>query len=851
MINVRDHAAIESEWNSATFTPSNLGVRLTAPKADNILFTMRKPGTISLIESDKDCSSTSSDGENPPAKKSTPMYISTEALAHGSSLFAVQRNGLNQIIGKFGVKNPAMYQLCFAPQNGDKKGRFAATGISLHLQDMLTQVIVNGVRPNFGLRAALPKSSKNTVSFEGSSMGAQAGQHKVEKLYSLIKVGYDCSMITDNNDNNQSAQMSGYMRSGLVEPSNFSIPVAQTDRIRDQAKGLYQVCYRRRVSEGILFADTGLMVTVQDEILRLKVNGIPKIPSVIPKVKNNNVFWCKHESCADLERSMSGQAGIPSESFISFIVPYEECEDVLRANAKTAIPERSGHISTTYAHLRTAMDEEGASLDSSLYAGGTLYVGIYQVCFGTSSSTFISTGLSLLVQDYLTQMIINGVSPGFGVNVAIPKGSITPSISYGSPELGKSEDRVSFIPVHLDCDDTTHNPSLASPASSGHLESTGQSKALVGTETVKGLNVDLYQVCFKGKQNTFATTGISAKIQKMAADFSGDVKTHTAVVKKSMTSSLTFFGEKPLSSVSWPPAKASLIPASDSCTDFQSNPPLSGPDTSGHLDVYESDTDPTGSFDIEFDSEGSTLSELLYQFCIHVGSEWYSTGLAVQVEWESVSDANEISFVFVNSQESSRLQGSSNAIHVLMKTEQVLNPGYGGILRIGGLLGSQTKDSPEFDVEGNSVEEESVEFTCVGNGTCTVTSPMDYIESGKMLMRAELEIQVACTDLDTTCTQCEGDSQVCSEGIISAFLANEETVRDITSIIERGPWKGCLNKCQDTRTIISAHDILDLSTKAGKPVTISLTAADTSSYYTCDHEGSPFTLSICDHSHAC
>ena len=834
IINARDPLAVIAQWDISIRTPSNLGVRLTAPKADNIIFMLPQlptAGRLSFIGADLDCSSTS---ENPAETLFKFMHIPALPYAEGSATFFLQQSSLNGVMGAFGVLPPGMYQICFAPQG---LAQFLATGISIRLQDELSQMIVNGVKPNYGLRVALPQSRKNDVNFEGLS---KSGAAKVEKFYSFIRIGQDCSLITDN-DISQTSETSGYMGSGIVNPSDFHIPVAQTDRIQGQALGLYHVCHRSSKEDGILFADTGIVVTVQNQLHRLKVNQIPRIRSAIPKSVNNEVDFCTDESCSNL---LPG--GMNPTSFISFILPNQECEDLLNFNTLQALPGRSGHIPTVQGKLLRAMDSQYASLDGSFFDGGALYVGIYQVCIG-SANLFISTGLSLLVHEYLTTLNINGATPGYGLRVAIPKATVSPTMAYGGPELGTRADQVSLIFVELDCDDPIHNPKLADSSSSGHLDSLGLTKKLVGTDGIKDLTPRMYQACFRSNSNEkFKTTGVSATVQAWASGFlnvPGKPPSLRALLLKTTDASLSFIGSRPSSTAPWPPTKASIIASSGSCTANKANPTTIGTANSGHMSVSLAGAGQPDTFIVSIPStiaESGNIAELLYQFCIYVDGLWFSTGLAVQVEWAGINGVPETSFEFVSSQESNSFAGSSNAVHVLMKTAQILPPG--GILRIENLIGSQTGDSPYFQVEGNSVQVKTLEMMCAGNQSCVVTTPSNYVSTGKILMSAEITIEVACTDFDSTCKQCKEGVVDCSEGIVSVLISNEDEVRDITSISSRGPWKDCIKKCSETRTVVSLHDIIDLSTKAGKPVTFSLTTADATSYYACDHEGSPVTL---------
>jgi hypothetical protein len=233
MINVREPLAVKNIWDSSS-SISNLGVRLTAPKADGILFLIPSRGLISFIAKELDCSSTGDGAENPMTFMAEQMYVDTNPEPFGSrdsTYFSLKSINLDAVIGASGVREVNMYQVCFSPPDADK---FFATGISLRLHTALTQVIVNGVRPNFGLRVALPKSRSNILHFEGEAIIVPGEAGMVEKVYSFIQIGGDCSLASDNAVN-QSSTVSGHMHSGAVAQSVFLVPVSETDRMRNQA----------------------------------------------------------------------------------------------------------------------------------------------------------------------------------------------------------------------------------------------------------------------------------------------------------------------------------------------------------------------------------------------------------------------------------------------------------------------------------------------------------------------------------------------------------------------------------------------------------------------------------------
>ena len=839
MINVREPLAVKNIWDSSS-SISNLGVRLTAPKADGILFLIPSRGLISFIAKELDCSSTGDGAENPMTFMAEQMYVDTNPEPFGSrdsTYFSLKSINLDAVIGASGVREVNMYQVCFSPPDADK---FFATGISLRLHTALTQVIVNGVRPNFGLRVALPKSRSNILHFEGEAIIVPGEAGMVEKVYSFIQIGGDCSLASDNAVN-QSSTVSGHMHSGAVAQSVFLVPVSETDRMRNQAPGLYQICYMRRKAEGVLFSDTGLTISVQDKIVRLQTNFIPKIRSAAPRFENNQMFFCTDEHCANLK-----PGGSSPSALLSFIGHNWECEDVLNANTLAPLPGRSGHIDTVSGQLRSHAHQVWPSLDSALSPAGTLQIGIYQVCYSASTREsenpiFRSTGLSLEVQEYLTQIFVGGATPGFGLRAAIPRiPGHTPELVFGSALFGDNSDQVSLIRDVLDCDDPKHNLRLPDEFSSGHLSSSGLTKILAGTQHVTSLQIGTYQACFKGRDGKFKTTGVSVTLQTWASSFLNLPQRSIslqAIVKKTSGNQLTFLSDATGPSA---PTRASFI-VGGSCTSDTSNPSEVGPMTSGYLSLMAGASQGEFNFDLppEID-QSDILAELLYQFCVEIQGEWKNTGLTVQVEWSSVNNAPTVNFDFVSSQESSFLAGSSSAVHVLMKTGNVLPQG--GILKISGLTGSQTKDSPFLQVEGNNVEEVTMEMICAGNFSCQVTTAPDYIDSGKILMRAELTIDVACTDLDSVCKQCPEGSADCSEGITLASISSTDVKRDFTASISRGPWTGCLNKCQETRRIIAGYDILDIATKNGKPFTTTIQTSQYTSFYTCSHGESLVSL---------
>jgi hypothetical protein len=169
----------------------------------------------------------------------------------------------------------------------------------------------------------------------------------------------------------------------------------------------------------------------------------------------------------------------------------------------------------------------------------------------------------------------------------------------------------------------------------------------------------------------------------------------------------------------------------------------------------------------------------------------------------------------------------------IFKTDEILPAG--NILRVAGLLGTETVDAGEFVVAGNTVTERSISRSCLGNGTCSVSFE-NFVETGTMLLKATLTINVTCTDMD---------SMSCGEGLDSVRLtAASGQQLNIFSSIDRGPWDACVARCDTQRTVLQSYDVLPLVGKAGDRLLLEMAANDQSQFFTCDSVTLHATASI-------
>ena len=192
---------------------------------------------------------------------------------------------------------------------------------------------------------------------------------------------------------------------------------------------------------------TGLVVVIQSELLFLSVNHITGLASAVPASVGNRLGFCTDTSCS------AQNPGAESENIlISFIAPTFSCE-LADQNPPRTGPLSSGYLSSQtgtgifskYSNLLLPPNEK--SVDILFVGSASLNAGILQVCLRPNGSdTFITTGISLSVQDAVLGLVINGVqtdsSPTATVSTVLGQ-----SVSYFRLSPGHIGEEISFIPI--------------------------------------------------------------------------------------------------------------------------------------------------------------------------------------------------------------------------------------------------------------------------------------------------------------------------------------------------------------------------------------------------------------------
>ncbi len=265
-----------------------------------------------------------------------------------------------------------------------------------------------------------------TSSFEQSG---QAGD-----TISLIRVNLECTSLV-HNQNIQSSNSSGWI---IALNGDFTFGGSNGNgvmRLATQAIGYYQVCFRSGSST--TFIATGIIVAVQSDILSLVVNGIVGLSSSVPATMGNVIGFCNTATCSDFSLLNVN---------ISFIAPTFSCE-VQHHNSFKAGPFSSGHLHS-YPDMkfsRILLPVGEANLDVLFTGSRALAAGILQVCYQSADTQrFITTGLSLRIQDLVLALVINGVLTESSPRTTIP---IAPQvvISYFSYKPGRIGSEISFI----------------------------------------------------------------------------------------------------------------------------------------------------------------------------------------------------------------------------------------------------------------------------------------------------------------------------------------------------------------------------------------------------------------------
>ncbi len=256
---------------------------------------------------------------------------------------------------------------------------------------------------------------------------------QVGDAISLIRVHMECTSSIHNR-NNQTLNSSGWI---VALKDDFTFGGANGNgvmRFATQAEGYYQVCYR---SGSSLFMATGIIAVVQSEVISLRINDIIGVNSSIPATSGNVVGFCSTATCID--SSFLG-------ANISFIAPMFSCE-VQHHNPYKAGTLASGHLFSVLVenNSRILLPYGQSSLDVLFTGNSALAVGTLQVCYqSVKTQGFITTGLSLRIQDNVLALVVNGVITDSSPRATIPIASRA-LISYFSNHPGRIGSEISFI----------------------------------------------------------------------------------------------------------------------------------------------------------------------------------------------------------------------------------------------------------------------------------------------------------------------------------------------------------------------------------------------------------------------
>ena len=794
----------------------NRGIRVALPKADLNLVIASNPGTLSFIPSMLDCQDASPAGDNAPtAPDGRKLHIQTDSVTAvlPSRQFDLVMGSTN------GYRATGVYQVCYKPPGGS----WAASGISLNLQDSITGLIINDIMPNAGIRVSLPRIEGNTISMLGRT---RAGGNVGDKI-SFISVHGDCQDVDDNPELHEDAVPPGPHPLQRVPSGHFEVGTdlrfSGVDEIALQNVGVYKVCYYSLGAD--TFSDTGITARVQDEFVRFQVNEVQLQRSGVPKTSNNDLGYCVDAACLN-----PGAAG-DAVSVISF---DKECEDTDVQNPSKPAAGISGHliVDDTSRHLPNERgdDPERVVVDDAFGTKGVIGAGYFQLCFRSAATgIFQSTGLSLRVQQDILKISLNNVSPNYGLRVAVPWGDRNLPMSFQRFYPGTAGDSISLISLTGDCKSEEDNPATPSAQRSGHvIKTVGTENILIGTEVIGTMDAMRYQVCFHlAEQDLHYPSGISLKIQDLveSAASSDSSRGVDISMSKKAGESLTLFGQTQ-STIT----KVSLILGQRECKNIDAynfvEPglgrsgwwPISGSAAGGGVQVAVTDEVLTSRF---------ALMPMTFQLCVSTASGWQSTGIAVKVVWPCKTAGVETVFGHPGSgqglppalfvRESVQMLGAVNAVHIIMRPLATIPEG--GVLTISGLGGSLTDENPQFDVFGNTVESRELPLPCVGNRTCTAELK-NYVENAQMVLSAFLTVEIACTNLDA-----------CGERVESVKINGNGLG---AGEFDAGPWQGCVAQCGTRRELIKNRDITDLLGVDGRDFRVDVVVSDKVLFYTCN-----------------
>ena len=255
---------------------------------------------------------------------------------------------------------------------------------------------------------------------------------QVGDTISLIKVYLECSSLLYNTKN-QTSNASGWMKAGKAD-SVFSGPDGSGEiRFSAQEEGIYQLCFRPAAASKNFIA-TGIMVSVQEKLILMEVNGIQGIATAIPSSKGNIMAACLDVYCSRRNTGLMT---------LSLIASTLSCE-LASHNPAQPGPLISGYL-TFVPNSNFLMPINDLLLDALFEGPVALNLGTLQVCFRDAGSpTFITTGLSVTIQDRVLRLIVNGIETDDSPKATVP---IAPNqaIGYFGYYPGEIGEEISFI----------------------------------------------------------------------------------------------------------------------------------------------------------------------------------------------------------------------------------------------------------------------------------------------------------------------------------------------------------------------------------------------------------------------
>jgi hypothetical protein len=213
-----------------------------------------------------------------------------------------------------------VYKVCFRRASpcpsADCWPEWQGTGIQVQVQDLLTEISINGaggaLNPAQAQRLVIPRMSYHTFKYFGSCRSRARLQ--------ILRKNDECSDFTVTSPN---MPLLGNHLSGAIADEEMRGDLV--DKLLDLSVGVYQVCFLP--FGNITFYSTGISLTIQDYMDGLEVNGIRPnrgLRITIPRRKSSRLTFFRR-----------GQA-IEIGDKVSFIELEHDCSN----------PEHNGPLQT-------------------------------------------------------------------------------------------------------------------------------------------------------------------------------------------------------------------------------------------------------------------------------------------------------------------------------------------------------------------------------------------------------------------------------------------------------------------------------------------------------------------------